>query len=163
MAGDSDSEFVPRSGCARALVGALALPSFLVSLVFLIAFPTAYLPWPPKTTAEAIALFALCQLLAAGCLFTLLALVWAIAAPRWAAGRLHSGARRLLTITGIFLLNVGVGLVVPAINGRLFFVLGLAVACVILGVRLLVAAQRAVSPVNGEPCPRDGADTRSRA
>ena len=139
MSDPLDQEFLPRGGCARAFVGVIAFPPFLIFLGALVAFPTIYLPWPPKDVATALALFAICQLLAAGCLFTFAAIIWAIAEPRWLERLLQSGSFRLVRFTAGFLINTGVGLIGAAISYRLMAPAIVGVASVLIGIRLLWA------------------------
>jgi hypothetical protein len=115
----------------------MALPSFLVSVVFLIAFPTTYIPWPPSSLDAALALFAICELFAAGAVVTFLALVWAIAAPTWVADLLETGSRRLVAITGGFMLNTGVTLIGVAISYRHVAIFAIGMAGLIVGACLL--------------------------
>ena len=135
----------PKSGCARTLVAVLALPSFLILLVFLIATPIHYVPWPPPTVSQALMLFAICELLAAGCIFTLLALVWAVAAPKWIERMLEGGSRRLILIMAGFLMSMGTGLFVPAVVAGLPVPIVVAIAGFALGVHLLRSTSRSAS------------------
>lgn len=142
MSADRHSEFLPRSRGARVGVAVLAIPSFLILLSFLIAFPTVYIPWPPKSIDEAIALIAICELLAAGCLFTLLAFIWSVATPRWLETALESGARRLVTMVGFFLVITGANVAVVMIALGVWVPAVLMLLGIILGVHLLRVASR---------------------
>jgi len=100
-----------------------------------------YIPWPPQGITAAIALFAICQWLGAGVLFTLLALIWAIASPRWVASLLEIRARRLTAITGYFMLSNGVCFIGLAISGGPMATLVLGTSSVGIGTYLLFASR----------------------
>jgi len=146
MPGDRDYEFLPRSRNARVFVAVLALPAFLILTLFLVAIPAVYMPWPPKSTSAAITLFVVCELLAAGSLFTLAAFVWSIATPRWLATLLESDSRRLIRMTGGFLITTGVSLITPAIVIGEPVPLIVASVSLFVGIRLLRLGPRSEPP-----------------
>jgi hypothetical protein len=124
----------------------------LIFLTFLIAFPVVYIPWPPTDLQAACILFAICELFAAGVVFTFLALIWSIAAPAWIARLLESGSSRLVSITGSFLLNSGVGLIGAAIGYRTAVPFVVGIAALVMGPWLLRLNARK-SSVNAESTP----------
>ena len=149
MSADRHSEFLPRSRGTRVAGAVLAVPSFLILLSFLIAFPTVYIPWPPKSIDEAIALIAICELLAAGCLFTLLVFIWSVATPTWLETALESGSRRLVTMAGFFLVTSGAAILMPMITFGEWIPAVLMIIGMIIGVHLLRVASRPDWPSRG--------------
>ncbi len=107
--------------------------------------------WPPKSVAEAIGWFMLCECFAAGSFFTMLSMLWAIATPRWIGNLVESSSRRLIKITGILMLTTGLGMITTIVMyGRaIHFVL--APVSILMGIRLLQVASRDVNQTVNKP------------
>jgi hypothetical protein len=142
MSAGRHSEFLPRSRGARVVMAVLALPAFLILLLFLVGFSFEFTSSPPKSTGEAVAAIALCELFAVGCLFTLLAMIWSVATPKWLESWLGSGSRRLVAVTGGFLVTSGAAVLLPMIAFGEWIPAVLMIAGVMIGVHLLRVASR---------------------
>lgn len=150
VSANPSNQFLSRSPPARIAMFLLALPSFLISTSFLIIVPTTYMSWPPKSVSEAIGWFVLCEFFAAGSFFTMLSMLWSIATPRWIGNLIESSSRRLIKITGIFLVTGGLGMIAPIIMYKQAIHFILAPVSIMLGIRLLYVASRDAKPISRE-------------
>lgn len=130
-------QFLPSEPGARLLLGCLALPCFLFSILSLL-YLLVNMTWPPAGITDTLMLFAGVQLFGAACVVTFLALVWALATPRWVAGLLQYSSRRLIAITGAFLIEMGlVGIIMAAVGKKPIGLIVFAL-CFVTGVGILV-------------------------
>jgi len=131
------------TGCfGRLVVGVLAVWILLVFTAMLAGFLTVYIPWPPPNVGDLVVLMAICHLLAMGIAFSVSAIVWSIARPRWIERRLVSAPRRLASATGIFMLGCGVTMTIPALGSGLPIAWVVTLGALVAGVGLLVGAGR---------------------
>jgi hypothetical protein len=129
-------DFLPRSAGARVVTGLLALPCFVVMATLFVGL--SFVSGPPTGPGDIIMSFLLGQLLLVASLFTLLALIWAIAAPEWIARLLEAQVRPMILLAGAFLVVGGLVPLYLSIVAREFVAALLMFISILVGVVILL-------------------------